>query len=61
MTASDFEGRGLYTTDGKDCWQMQHYFMVPSCTLKNLETGEIQTFGVNGLTADTFKKLVPQT
>ena len=60
MDANDFEVQALYTTNGKDCWQMQHYFMVPSCTLKNLETGAIETFGVGALTAQSFKRLVPK-
>lgn len=60
MDASDLEGEALYTTNGKDCWKMQGYFMTPSCTLKNLETGETQTFGMSGLTAQEFKRLLPQ-
>lgn len=58
MDASDLEGEALYTTNGKDVWKMQGYFMVPSCTLKNLETGEEQTFGIGALTAQSFKRLV---
>jgi hypothetical protein len=60
MTANDLEGEALYTTDGKDCWKMLGYFTMPSCTLKNLETGELQTFGMGGLTAESFKRLVPK-
>jgi hypothetical protein len=60
MDASDLEVGAIYTTDGKDVWKMQGYFTQPSCTLKNLETGETQTFGMGGLTAQNFKRLVPQ-
>lgn len=60
MTADDMEGEALYTTNGKDCWKMQFFYSGPSCSLKNLETGEIQNFGMGGLTAETFKRLLPQ-
>ena len=60
MDQRDLEGDGLYTTNGKDVWKMVSYFLVPSCTLKNLETGQEQTFGMGALTAESFKKLVPQ-
>lgn len=58
MDSNDLEGEALFTTNGKDAWKMQGYFSGPSCTLKNLETGEVQTFGMNGLTAQSFKRLV---
>lgn len=57
MTANDLEGEALFTIDGKDVWKLQGFFIDPSCTLKNLETGELQTFGMNGLTAQAFKRL----
>lgn len=60
MDADDLEGEALYTTNGKDVWKMQGYFNGPSCTLKNLETGHTETFGMGGMTAQTFKRLVPK-
>lgn len=60
MTADDMEGEALYTTNGKDVWKMQWYFGGPSCCLKNLETGEEQTFGMAGQTASSFKRLLPK-
>jgi hypothetical protein len=60
MEFSDMEGEALYTTNGKDVWKMQWYFAGPSCCLKNLETGEQQTFGMGGLTAQEFKRLLPK-
>lgn len=61
MNASDLEGEALFTTNGKDAWKMQWFFLDPSCTLKNLETGETQTFGMGGLTAESFKRLVQKS
>lgn len=60
MTADDLEGEALYTTNGKDVWKMQWYFLAPSCALKNLETGKTETFGMSGLTAESFKRLIPK-
>ena len=59
MNFTELEAHELFTTNGKDVWKREGYFSGPSCTLKNLETGEKQTFGLNGLTADSFKPLAP--
>jgi hypothetical protein len=59
MTANDLKVGGFFTTNGSDVWKLESYFDGPSCTLRNLETQEVQTFGMNGLTAEEFRKLVP--
>jgi len=61
VTATDLEGEALFTTNGKDVWRLMFYYSEPSCSLKNLETGEIQNFGMSGLTAESFKRLVPKS
>ena len=58
MNANDLKAGGLFTTNGLDAWKMEGYFLVPSCTLVNLETGEKQTFGMGGLISANFKPLV---
>lgn len=47
----------LFTTNGKDIWKMLHSCMSPSCRLKNLETGQEESFGMNGLTAQRFHRI----
>lgn len=59
MNFSELEKHELFTTNGKDAWRRESYFSTPSCTLVNLDTGARQTFGLQGLTAESFKPLVP--
>ncbi len=60
MTENDLfaPGESLFTTDGKDVWELESYYIAPSCTLRNLRTGEKQNFGIGGLTAETFKRII---
>lgn len=57
MNSSDLDGLAFFTTDGKDIWKVLHFCMSPSCRLKNMETGEEESFGMNGLTAERFHKI----
>lgn len=36
-------------------WMIEHYFLVPSCHLVNLNTGDRIHFGLGGLTNDSFE------
>ena len=57
MDSKDLEANAFFTTDGKDVWKMLYFCMSPSCRLKNLETGEEESFGINGLTARRFHRI----
>lgn len=57
MTSNDLEVGAFFTTNGKDIWKLESYYETPSCSLKNLETGEIADFGMGGLTAQDFHKI----
>lgn len=59
MNAGDLTpGNLFYTTDGCDIWKLDGYFTMPSCLLRNIETGEKQTFGMGGLTAESFHPII---
>ena len=57
MDSSDLELGDFFTTDDKDVWKLDGYYMQPSCNMKNLETGEIRTFGMGGTTACNFHRI----
>ena len=57
MNVTDFELGEFFTTDGKDIWELIAYCKSPSCTMKNLKTGDKESFGINGFTAGTFHKI----
>lgn len=57
MNSNDLQLGALFTTDGNDLWMLESYFDVPSCTMLNAATGERQTFGIGGLTSQTFTKI----
>ena len=38
-------------------WMIESRCMVPSCRIKNMETGEILDFGIGGLTAGGFQPI----
>lgn len=59
MNVNDLKPGALFTTNGLDAWKMESCYLMPSCTIKNLETGEVMNFGMGGLTAQNFKPLVP--
>lgn len=54
------EAGALYTSDGKDVWEVESFFEMPSVTLKNLRTGERMTGGVGCLNFTPFVPLVPE-
>lgn len=60
MDSTDLKVGAFFTTTGEDCWRLEGYFSQPSCTLINVETGVKETFGMGGLTAQSFKLLVPK-
>ena len=58
MNASDLEKTPYFTTDGKDMWVRVCYYMSPSCTMRNVQTGQVENFGMNGLTAERFHPVI---
>jgi len=52
------EPGALYTSDGKDVWEVESFFEMPSVTLKNLRTGEKMTGGVGCLNFTPFVPLI---
>jgi len=52
------EAGALYTSDGKDVWEVESFFEMPSVTLKNLRTGERMTGGVGCLNFTPFVPLI---
>lgn len=58
MNQSDLETGTFFTTNGKDIWHLVSYFREPSCTLEKMnDTSQVETFGLNGLTAQNFHKI----
>ena len=58
MNSSDLKKPGdFFTTDGNDIWELMHYAMQPSCSMKNLKTGEVESFAMGGITAEGFHRL----
>jgi len=59
MTEADLKlpHETFFTTNGRDVWILESYFTMPSCTLKNLQTGATETFGMGGLTAERYKRI----
>ena len=53
MDASDLEHEFFKDPSG-EVWRMAGYFIVPSCILENVKTGSRETFGMRGLTAESF-------
>lgn len=49
----------LFTEHGIDVWELESCFTSPSCTMRNLRTGEKLTFAYNGQTSRGFVKLTP--
>ena len=54
------EAGALYTSDGKDVWEVESFFEMPSVTLKNLRTGQRMTGGVGCLNFTPFVPLLPK-
>ena len=57
MNANDLEGISFFTTDGTDIWKMLYFCHQPTCKLVNVETGEEESFGMGGLTAEIFHRI----
>ena len=57
MNSSDLKKEAYFTTNGKDVWELESYYLVPSCTMVNLKTGDRMNFGMGALTAASFKKI----
>jgi len=58
MNINDLTLDNLFTPDnGKTVWRLIGFCMEPTCTLRNLETGEIENFGIGGLTSKSFVPL----
>lgn len=49
----------LFTTDGKDVWELESFYDLPSFTMHNLRTGQRENFGQGGLMADRYVALAP--
>lgn len=50
----------LYTTNGRDVWEVESFFTMPSITLKNLRTGEKTTAGIGALNLQIYVPLKPE-
>ena len=57
MNREDLEPNAIFTTNGKDIWRLKSFCMEPSCDLLNLESGAVESFGMGGLTAQTFRRI----
>ena len=58
MDTSDFKVGAFFTDDGKEIWKLTSCCLAPTCELKNLETGEVKSFGMNGITAQNFHRIL---
>lgn len=54
MNTSDLKTPGYFTKNGNDIWKLESFCLEPTCTLKNIETGEISSFGIGGLISESF-------
>ena len=57
MDSGDLGPDTFFTTDGKDIWKLDSYYTGPSCTLKNIETGDTKTFGMRCTIAESFHRI----
>ena len=57
MNSNDLEVPAFFTTNGKDVWELGTFCLSPTCELKNLKTGNIESFGMEGLTAQRFHRI----
>ncbi len=56
-SVAGLEPGDLFTTDGKDVWELVSFCEVPTATLKNLRTGETTGGGVGCLNLSKFLRL----
>jgi hypothetical protein len=60
-TVAGLKPGDLFTTDGRDVWEVESFFSMPSITMKNLRTGETTTAGVGALNLRPFIPLRPES
>ena len=56
----DIRPGDLYTTDGKDAWEVESFCESPTITLRNLRTGERAGGAVGCLNVSQFIPLIPK-
>jgi len=49
----------LFTTDGRDVWELVSFCELPTATVKNLRTGEVRDGAVGCLNLAPFVQLKP--
>ena len=47
----------LFEKDDKTVWVLESFCAGPSCRMREIKTGNVESFGLNGLTARSFKKI----
>jgi len=52
-------GKSLYTTDGKDVWELLYWYAEPTVTLRNVRTKEEVGGAVYSLNMNPFVSLIP--
>lgn len=57
MNQRDLGVNAFFTTDGTDVWELLYFCLQPTCRLRNLKTGVEESFGMGGLTAESFYKI----
>lgn len=57
MNSGDLKPDTFFTTNGKDIWKLGTFCLTPTCELTNPETGQMESFGMDGLTAERFHKI----
>lgn len=61
MNSNDLELGALFTkNNNRDVWKLVSYCMQPTCRLKNLSTGQEESFGIGGFTAQGFHRISSQ-
>lgn len=58
LTLGSYFTRELADGSTGGVFKLESFCLEPTCTLLNLETGEKEHFGIGGLTARSFKRLV---
>ncbi len=59
MNSSNLEPNAFFTRDGKDLWMLGTFCLQPTCELTNVATGQTESFGMGGLTAQDFQRIQP--
>jgi len=59
MNSGDLKPNAFFTTNGADLWILGTFCLTPTCELTNITTGAVERFGMDGLTADGFRKIEP--